>query len=198
MRVPERFNTDLEKILDEHIQFGLLPNRIVLNLKIIESAVNKFISDKLSEKKVLFIGSRTFAFSPACATLTLFEDRSRFQPYLDFFLKNREHSKLTKTFITNFDAVIISSEYISELNPISELLSSINTSIGNLPLFVIEYNLGTREPGVFYNDDGVLSNYLNYQRWFNKNRSHMHTGFNTYNYSIIKIHDLTKTYFTTE
>ena len=196
MIVPAGVDNRLAELLTEHVKHGLLPCKCLLDSLQYIADFDAFYSKlELRNPSALIVGGRTFGESGIIGSnCVLFEDRWRFTAYNSVHNANTV-ATLEEHHVTSADIIFIHGDYMAEARDVSPLLQQINRVVSQeTKLILVLRRCITASAGIRSGTDGALLDWQRYSVWFDRIRSHMHTGFITHEFETTSFLDLSYSY----
>lgn len=196
MKVPETFDKKLEMLIDQHTVTGLLPGKYVINYFQIIKDLQVFIDTAgIRGSNILLFGSRTLSFSED--NIICFDDRDQYREFHKMQGCNTiSVLKDIRKDLTEYDAIILFSDYFAEMGCKQDWLYHLNDLIEKRQkLFLVTYNWSDFSNYLYIiSDDGFGYNSNAYRKWRKITVSHMHMGYNETSYKSMIVSDLCYTY----
>lgn len=201
MLVPESADPRLAELIDAHTRFGLLPDAHVLAYFEIAEAMATLLSDEgAATGRVLAIGARSFPLLDAGVQPQVFhayEPRAQYReccralhPGVELLSEDGLESALAET-----DVVLLHADAIAQGGWRNPLLADINRHVDKRQRFLLlRYRWEDFSTLTQLDGNGLVNNNKQYRAWFERNRSHMHLGFETRDYGVLKASDLSYFY----
>ena len=195
MIVPAGVDNRLAELLTEHVKHGLLPCKCLLDSLQYIADFDAFYSKlELRNPSALIVGGRTFGERGIIGSnCVLFEDRWRFTAYNSVHNANTvatlesitSHQQTLSSFMVTIWRRRVTSLFLQQINRVVSQETK---------LILVLRRCITASAGIRSGTDGALLDWQRYNVWFDRIRSHMHTGFVTHEFETTSFLDLSYSY----